>query len=197
MANATEQTQDQLADALRRTADAMDGMRLPADGLQPEHDVNVGDRVRSYDFPECIPAYLDPDDERRFARSCFVEGTVVAVEGHPESPCKAYRIEVDRRVFAGKENGVAGREVATPPTNGTPMMMGGVTFGVFQLPDEGLDGLRELSEAAAELRARLDRWSERHGRDEQLDSDARLQLTRATAGAGKADRALVRLLAVY
>ena len=82
--------------------------------------IQVGDRVRSFDF-STSPGGRDLEGER----ACYVEGRVedlVEVEG-----CLRYRILVDRDVFAGEESDRrVGRHV-TPPVNGTRSTLGGAT----------------------------------------------------------------------
>lgn len=83
------------------------------------NQIQVGDRVRSYDF-----------DGRR---DCYVEGFVQSfqeIEG-----CERYAINVDRVVFGGREVELKGRYAGGvfPPVNGTPKLFGGVCNGVEKL----------------------------------------------------------------
>jgi hypothetical protein len=98
--------------------------------MQSQNVINVGDRVRSYDFPD-ISSLKD---------SCFVEGIVEAV-GHVDQiggPDR-YTIRVERRVWRGQECSpeeialqfLGGR--AYPPVNGIPTWLGGVTRGVEKI----------------------------------------------------------------
>lgn len=121
----------------QKLAERIEGFEWTGD-LLDEHDVEVGDRVRSYDFPESIPGYQDPDS-RRHRSPCFVEGTVVEIVDHPESPCQAYKIAVERRVWGGEETDDHA-PFATPPVNGVQKTMGGVTFGVVKIGGSGGGG---------------------------------------------------------
>ena len=90
-------------------------------------EINVGDRVRSFDFAT--------DDgwgrELEGERANFVEGLVVAkkeLEG-----CERLVIMVDRHVSAGEEiQALVGKQVF-PPVNGTPKTIGGICVGVTQI----------------------------------------------------------------
>lgn len=83
-------------------------------------DIEKGDRVRSYDFPD------NPK-----ASDCYVEGQVVdfaQMEG-----CQRYVILVDRRVFKGRELTDYHANMVYPPVNGTRCLLGGVTHGVRKI----------------------------------------------------------------
>ena len=76
--------------------------------------IQVGSKVRSYDFPH--------------ARDCYVEGVVEgfsSLEG-----CERYKIRVDRKVWAGEEVDNPYRGHVYPPVNGTPKLFGGICDGV-------------------------------------------------------------------
>ena len=81
--------------------------------------IEVGDKVRSFDFDYC----RDLTGER----ACYVEGYVVGIE--PHGGCDRYVIAVDRAVFGGEEREVWPKKVY-PPVNGTRKLMGGTCSGV-------------------------------------------------------------------
>ena len=88
--------------------------------------INIGDRVRTFDFPDATRA-LEGD------HACYYTGTVedITEAYHGE----AYKIRVDGRVFTGTPTDYD--PYVYPPINGRPKLFGGVTDGV------------ELIEAAA------------------------------------------------
>lgn len=77
--------------------------------------IKVGDKVRSYDFP----------DGRR---TSFIEGRVTGF--HQIEDCSRYEIKVERIVACGEEHPVENDYTVYPPLNGTPKSTGGVTNGV-------------------------------------------------------------------
>jgi hypothetical protein len=87
------------------------------------NDINIGDKVRSFDFP----THRDiegPD-------ACFIEGIVegfTKVEG-----CMRFDIKATRVVFDGVERDFEEGERAFPPLNGTPTNMGRITDGVVKV----------------------------------------------------------------
>ena len=99
--------------------------------------IQIGDRVRSFDFAKSWD-FPDPNDtsdnpapshvtgrDLEGERACYVEGEVIGfdqIEG-----CERYRILVDRDVFGGEEDDRRVGRVVSPPLNGTPSMMGGTT----------------------------------------------------------------------
>ena len=91
--------------------------------------IQVGDKVRSFDFADTF------DDGKQFGRdlevdrACYVEGEV---EGFKEvEGCQRYIIRVDHKVFGGKEEDILGRfPYVYPPVNGTPKLFGGVCDNV-------------------------------------------------------------------
>ncbi len=88
-----------------------------------EHEeINVGDKVRSYDFP----MHRDEDGET----ACYIEGEVTGIEWH--EGCDRYVIKATRRVFAGKEVAPES-DWFYPPVNGTPCTFGGPTNGVVKM----------------------------------------------------------------
>ena len=76
--------------------------------------IEVGNRVRSYDFQR--------------DRECYVEGIVEGFE-HVEG-CERYKIRVERKVWAGEEVESPYRGHVYPPLNGTPRLFGDVCNGV-------------------------------------------------------------------
>ena len=90
--------------------------------------IQVGDRVRSFDFAETF------DDGAQFGRdlegdrACYVEGVVLDLTVH--EGCPRYEIHVDRDVFAGEESDRRVGRVIYPPVNGTPKSFGGACDSV-------------------------------------------------------------------
>ena len=81
--------------------------------------IQVGDKVRSYDFD--------------YNTDCYVEGDVLQV-GVMYEGCPRYEIFVTRQVVCGKEkpNLLKGHRVY-PPINGTRRVLGGICNGVKTL----------------------------------------------------------------
>ncbi|MBK26124.1 MAG: hypothetical protein CME70_19155 [Halobacteriovorax sp.] len=77
-------------------------------------DIQIGNRVRSFDFAQDDGYGRDLSGER----ACYVEGEVIGFD-HIEG-CQRYRILVDRDVFGGKEEDRRVGRIVTPPVNGTP-----------------------------------------------------------------------------
>ena len=90
----------------------------PYSHAEPDTSIAVGQRVRSYDFPD------DRDDS-------YVEGVVEEITERIEG-CSRYRIRVERRVRNGVECEV-GQDTVIPPVNGTPTWFGRVTNGVVRI----------------------------------------------------------------
>lgn len=90
--------------------------------------VDVGDAVRSYDFPEV---------EGR-PRNCYVEGTVVAIDDFGGLGFDQYQIRVSKLVFCGEEIAFNHEKYAFPPVNGTPTWLGEAD-GVVKLSDIGVE----------------------------------------------------------
>ena len=103
--------------------------------------VQVGDKVRSFDFAD--PRHPEWGRDLEGERAAYVEGLVVAVlpagaEFAVERgkvacfpDCDRYAIKVETRVWSGKRE--APREAETwvfPPVNGTPASFGGEMNGV-------------------------------------------------------------------
>ena len=70
--------------------------------------IEVGNRVRSYDFQR--------------NRECYVEGIVEGFERL--EGCERYKIRVERKVWAGEEVENPYRGHVYPPLNGTPSLFG-------------------------------------------------------------------------
>ena len=89
-------------------------------------DVEAGDLVRSYDFPDAIKDVDRP--------SSYVEGTVVRITGAREG-CQRYEIRVLRACRGdGSARSIADNETLVwPPVNFTPTSLGGLTHGVRKL----------------------------------------------------------------
>lgn len=136
-AEGIELTDHQIQDAwvARSEADFATWLSLPADdaaifrAIRPHLPVKVGDRVRSYDFPDRV--------------DCYVEGVVEEIGAFPEFPgCERYRIKVDRAVFEGKPNGHFA-DFVFPPVNGTRTSMGRVCDGVVPI-QPALTSMRDI-----------------------------------------------------
>lgn len=91
--------------------------------------IQVGDTVRSYDFPD-NSALAD----------CYVEGVVEAIgepqEGDPlsGSNCSRYKIKSTRTIWMGEEIPEAKGRYVYPPVNGSSSWLGGKTaHGVEKL----------------------------------------------------------------
>ncbi|MCH1580817.1 MAG: hypothetical protein L7S55_08940 [Luminiphilus sp.] len=87
------------------------------------NDINIGDTVRSFDFP----AHRDIEGPE----ACFIEGIVegfTKVEG-----CMRFDIKATRVVFDGVERDFEEGERAFPPLNGTPTNRGRITDGVVKI----------------------------------------------------------------
>lgn len=90
--------------------------------------INVGDKVRSFDFAEFRGMGRDLEGER----ACYAEGTVEEVGVWMEG-CPRYKIRVSKRVFGGEEHKRWVGEEIFPPENGTPTMFGEKTDGVEKI----------------------------------------------------------------
>jgi hypothetical protein len=86
-------------------------------------NVNVGDRVRSFDFPSQYRELEGPD-------ACYVEGTVRSID--PPAFQGHYEVVVEVFVFKGKRERVEdGERFVYPPINGRPQLFRrGETNGV-------------------------------------------------------------------
>ena len=106
---------------MKTTAIRMNGIEKHQFG--PEHDVKVGDYVRSYDFPG-------------LREDTYIEGTVVAVAppvkgiAHP-----VYEIRAERIVDEGKDVTMDNARplMIYPPVNGVPHSLGGYCYGVVKV----------------------------------------------------------------
>lgn len=99
--------------------------------LAVNHSLQVGDKVRSFDFADG-----EYGRELSGGRAAYAEGFIVEIGPMPDAPandCPRYHIRVTRDVFGGKgrigENSRVGTMVY-PPVNGTPTTMGNTTYGV-------------------------------------------------------------------
>lgn len=96
--------------------------------------IEVGTRVRSFDFPimtrEGLPLGLELQGER----ACYMEGVIEAIGEDDLEGCRRYRILVDKIVRSGLEQpvvvGEGQRPLIYPPLNGTPTFCS-KTFGVM------------------------------------------------------------------
>lgn len=98
--------------------------------------VQVGDRVRSHDFPRLL---RDPETGLPTGLgACYVEGVVEEVglfQGFHHD-CTRVKIRVERRIWDGRESALPGGGhdgYVYPPQNGIPTY-GGHTFGIEKLP---------------------------------------------------------------
>ena len=88
--------------------------------------IEMGDKVRSYDFPG--------------RRDCYVEGRVEAITnkfpGGGDAGCLRYRILVEKVVIEGgvREKDFLIGDYVFPPVNGTPNMFGQPSVGVEKVP---------------------------------------------------------------
>lgn len=92
-------------------------METQAAVTDPRCQVQIGDRVRSYDFGEDSP-------------NTYMEGTVVGVQQWDD--CLRYQIRVDTVVFCGQAE-TPSVEYVYPPVNGTPSWGGMIMQNVVRL----------------------------------------------------------------
>lgn len=78
------------------------------DGGPIDTSIKVGDRVKSYDFPDTTPERLE---------LCYKIGTVEAIE--PVDSCDRYKIKVEKTIFRGEEDKEIYIDYVYPPVNGT------------------------------------------------------------------------------
>ena len=92
------------------------------------NDITVGTKVRSFDFADTGRNGEVYGRDLEGERACYVEGEVIGFDDE-NFECRRYKIQVERRVFGGKEDAkVDPREaVVCPPVNGTPTLLGRVT----------------------------------------------------------------------
>ena len=88
--------------------------------------VQVGDRVRSFDF---IQGDFGRDLEGE--RACYVEGVVEALV--EREGCPRYEIRVELDIFGGDECNHRVGNLVYPPVNGTPHLFGGSCDNVEKL----------------------------------------------------------------
>ena len=87
--------------------------------------IKVGDKVRSFDF-DC--------KELDTINSCFVEGIVESIEGHPMGGGGEYlKFKISRKVFGGKERTETLGEFNWVPQNGQETWLGKVTDNVVKI----------------------------------------------------------------
>lgn len=82
----------------------------------------VGDKVRSYDFPSLC--------ELEAAADCYIEGTIEGFERL--EGCMRYKIKVEKKVFAGEVITDDPRKYVYPPVNGTKQMFSKLPTMVVQ-----------------------------------------------------------------
>lgn len=87
--------------------------------------IQVGDKVRSFDFAETFSDGEQFGRDLSGKRACYVEGRVE--EFVTRDGCPRYRILVDRDVFAGEERDRRVGSYVIPPVNGTPKSFGSTT----------------------------------------------------------------------
>lgn len=82
--------------------------------------IEIGDRVRAYDFEE--------DD------TCYVEGVVEAIV-EEEADCARYKIKMERRVLQNVERPYSWKDepYVYPPVNGTLTLFGNRTNYVIRV----------------------------------------------------------------
>ena len=87
--------------------------------------IKVGDKVRSFDF-DC--------KELDTINSCFVEGVVENIEGHPMSGDGEYlKFKISRKIFGGKEIPQTIGDYNWVPQNGQMTWLGKVTDNVVKI----------------------------------------------------------------
>ena len=87
--------------------------------------IQVGDRVRSFDFADTFEDGTHYGRDLEGDRACYVEGEVVGFDNIEE--CDRYRILIERDVFGGKEDDRRIGRLVMPPINGTPTLFGRAT----------------------------------------------------------------------
>lgn len=91
-----------------------------------DNKIQVGDTVRSFDFP-------DSTRDVSGNNACFVQGVVEGVGRFIEwQACDMYKIRCTKKVFGGKEI-EEHEEFYFAPINGTNKFVGGVTDGVVKV----------------------------------------------------------------
>lgn len=96
--------------------------------------IEVGTRVRSFDFPLMTREGLALGLELEGERAAYMEGIVEAIGEDDLEGCRRYRILVDKMVSGGMDRPVnpapGQRALIYPPLNGTPTF-GSKCFGVL------------------------------------------------------------------
>ena len=96
--------------------------------------IEVGTRVRSFDFPLMTREGLALGVELEGERACYMEGVVEAIGEDDLEGCRRYRILVDKIVRSGVVSPLnvpeGERALIYPPLNGTPTF-GSKCFGVL------------------------------------------------------------------
>lgn len=92
--------------------------------------IEIGERVRAYDFPQY--GMHMPDNVIQTTRNCYAEGIVETV-GVEQNLCPRYKIRVERRVFDGHEIEFKDEPYVFPPVNGMPDTFGGLTSNVEKI----------------------------------------------------------------
>lgn len=153
-----------------------------ASQLGPEHQVKIGDRVKSYDFPD------NPVHGPHGRENCFYIGKVTEISDDPQRG-PSYTIATEEQVFGGKPVPSFTPGVIYTPINGRPLVMGSglsqVTHGVIRLDDPVIDPANSLPQPAPEAVAAVatltqDTYQEQVSR--ALDA-----LTRLDLGDGRID----------
>lgn len=89
-------------------------------------DIQIGDRVRSHDFPGKIG----------LVEEFYIEGEVMDILEH--DGCMKYEIWADRRVWNGHTTRQGVPNYFYAPVNGTKTLLGGTCNGVVKLSDTEL-----------------------------------------------------------
>lgn len=96
--------------------------------------IEVGTRVRSFDFPLMTSEGLALGLELEGERASYMEGVVEAIGEDDIEGCRRYRILVDKMISGGMDREVKAapgqRPLIYPPLNGTPTF-GSKCFGVL------------------------------------------------------------------
>lgn len=113
-------TGDEMMVTVKKEEPTMEGLFKKDDVLDL---IEVGDTVRSYDFPGMR------DD-------CYVEGEVVGIGSVPDGPkdCVRYHVKARKRIVRGKEEALnEPDQMFYPPVNGIPTLFGGICNGVKKI----------------------------------------------------------------
>lgn len=97
--------------------------------FEPDTSIQVGDRVRSYDFPGGVVFNSEKELAKERAVMSYVEGIVEEIGDY--RGCLCYKIQVKRAY--GEDREASG--CVRPPVNGTfSTGVFGQTFGVVKVP---------------------------------------------------------------